>query len=294
MKKKNGFTLVELLVVISIIALLLAVLMPALSKARDQGRRIVCLNLCKTFGTASSLYLNVYNNIYVPFSQEALNKQANEGDYGYWDERWPQNRYFRKCIAANSKVDEKKLEELGEGWEKPYIFPAELRCPAQLVRSPEEYCKPFYDKNGWRVVMSFAMNTERWTSQRYDDAVGWMPSDKKMRAYTAGKVKKPGAVAFFIESNYYQTRYYKANYETFWEKFGDKYLTPDNWAQVCYRHSEKADVLFFDGHAKSLLKTEIFNKSNRIRGFSADGNYRKPEQLWDAEYPLVGAVGNGI
>ena len=41
-KNKNGFTLVELLVVISVIALLLAVLMPALNKAREQGRKVQC------------------------------------------------------------------------------------------------------------------------------------------------------------------------------------------------------------------------------------------------------------
>ena len=53
---KKGFTLVELLVVISIIALLLAVLMPALSKAREQGRSIVCKNNLSSLGKIFALY----------------------------------------------------------------------------------------------------------------------------------------------------------------------------------------------------------------------------------------------
>ena len=42
MNEKNGFTLIELLVVIAIIAVLMAILMPALSRVREQGKRIVC------------------------------------------------------------------------------------------------------------------------------------------------------------------------------------------------------------------------------------------------------------
>lgn len=59
---REGFTLVELLVVISIIALLLAVLMPALSKARGQAKRTVCGVQLKQVGLIWLLYANDYKN----------------------------------------------------------------------------------------------------------------------------------------------------------------------------------------------------------------------------------------
>ncbi|HBG25635.1 MAG: hypothetical protein A2Y10_15975 [Planctomycetes bacterium GWF2_41_51] len=59
--KKSGFTLVELLVVISIIAILLAVLMPALSKAKLQASAIICLTDVKTLSTAWFMYVGDNN-----------------------------------------------------------------------------------------------------------------------------------------------------------------------------------------------------------------------------------------
>ncbi|OHB48718.1 MAG: hypothetical protein A2Y10_04340 [Planctomycetes bacterium GWF2_41_51] len=56
--KSMGFTLVELLVVVSIIAMLLAILMPSLSKAREQAVRIVCASNMKSTGTSMAMYLS--------------------------------------------------------------------------------------------------------------------------------------------------------------------------------------------------------------------------------------------
>lgn len=56
MNKHKGFTLVELLVVISIIALLMGILLPALSRAREQGKRAVCLHNLSQLMLAWNMY----------------------------------------------------------------------------------------------------------------------------------------------------------------------------------------------------------------------------------------------
>lgn len=106
MRRRKGFTLVELLVVIGIIAVLIGILMPALNKARQQALTVKCASNLHNMGIALTMYTTQYNT----YPGQAV--FPGGGIYAVWPTR------LRNLMNNDQQVFFCPAQESGFEWQK--------------------------------------------------------------------------------------------------------------------------------------------------------------------------------
>ncbi len=136
MDEQKGFTLIELLVVIAIIALLMAILMPALNRAREQGKRAACLNNLRQLGLAWIIYADENDD-------KIVNGEACEGADGrapmptsahHRDELWWTGDDCASGYQTGEQlVEQVQLQAIKAGALYPYCKNTKLyQCPTGI------------------------------------------------------------------------------------------------------------------------------------------------------------------
>lgn len=248
MSFRRGFTLVELLVVMAIIALLAAMLMPALAAARGVARQTSCLNNLRNMNVAVQMYVKDHDGFlpgaYVPDDRKPGYTRHVFGSYSLMEQ---------DCLYDRGTV-EAYMGSGGESWNCPGVIEGEM---LSLVLPENRLCSAY----GYNVSL----------------AMEWTASGAHRRRI--GVVERPELTMLFCDS--------AANYTVSWgqpNQYGnlrenwtiDWYPVPD-WGlnrpeldgTTHFRHRGKANVAFCDGHAELIFPPDGSRaRSNNWCGFA--------------------------
>jgi len=243
---KKAFSLVELLVVISIIALLMAILMPSVVGARRQANRVYCLNNLRQLALAADSYAQ-NNNDYYPVAQYWENKDTVTYEH-CWD-------FTKITESGQAKIVPGLLWE-GETIEKVH------QCPS--YKGGDIWSGAAY--TGYNYNTSFIGHGQgESVSSSYMGSVITNPTLPLFTIVMPAKttqVRKPWSCALFGDGQWSGGANKFMRSPWYWE--GDYDFLIRKAGTQGYRHNRMTNVAWCDGHATS--QKELYTNSiNKVR-----------------------------
>ena len=260
MKKLRAFTLIELLTVIAIIAILAAILLPALANSRERANRIACSSNLRQWGLALNMYLDDNRLVFPDFSIPGTAAGAPPG-YSQDKINWSDLTAFAAAGSGNSAwfnalppyVSQKPLGQYAAS-------PANFVNSRNIFRCPTARFLPQEVNPLMRVAFSYGIN--------FRGTNGLVPAAAPFRASV---VRHSSAFVFFSDAraNSHEVPFYGSN------PLSDLGAPRGSLNHLSSRHDAGANLTFLDGHAAYFRYTYLaYPKGTKI------GDPGNPDVNW--------------